>query len=162
MGIQHPGLSFVEDYGTNPARGDNKVYRTLELRGDTVINGKTYKAMHKCTDDVYSEPSDVIIVYLREEDKKVYGIVPNGKYHDDAYLGYLGPWNEEIPSGGEFLLYDFQDPVTFWENLINDDWYSIPLQLDTIEVGGIMPNVYLIVVKREITSRSLRVSAQWV
>lgn len=127
---------YVEDYGTNPARGDNKVYRTLELRGDTVINGKTYKAMHKCTDDVYSEPSDVIIVYLREEDKNVYGIVPNGKYHDDAYLGYLGPWNEEIPSGGEFLLYDFQDPVTFWENLINDDWYSIPLQLDTIEVGG--------------------------
>ena len=123
-----------QEYETNPARGDNKIYRTLELRGDTIINGKTYKAMHMCVDDVYSEPSDVIPVYLREEDKMVYGIVPDGKYYDDAKLGYLGlmpEWNEDVYSGEEFLLYDFQDPIAYWDNLINDD-----LQQDTVEVGG--------------------------
>ena len=46
---------YEKDYETNPARGDNKVYRTLEIKGDTVINGKSYKAMHMCVDDQYSE-----------------------------------------------------------------------------------------------------------
>ena len=78
---------FFEDYETNPARGDNKVYRTLEIKGDTVINGKTYKAMHMCTDDVYSEPKDVVPIYLREENKMVYGIVPDGKIYGDAPIG---------------------------------------------------------------------------
>ena len=125
---------YEEDYETNPARGDNKVYRTLEIKGDTMINGKTYKAMHMCVDDQYSEPKDVVPVYLREEDKMVYGIVPNGKYYGDAKLGYFAPWDEGIYSGEEFLLYDFQDPVTYWDNLVNDDWHQF--QLDTIEVGG--------------------------
>ena len=130
---------YEQDYYTNPARGDNKVYRTFEFRGDTIINGKTYKAVHMYVDDEYSEPIDVIPVYLREKDKMVYGIVPDGQFYDDARLGYLGfmpEWNEDVYSGEEFLLYDFQDPVTYWNNLINDDWDSIQLQLDTIEVGG--------------------------
>lgn len=126
---------YEEDYETNPARGDNKFYRTLEIRGDTVINGKAYKAMHMCVDDQYSEPKDVVPLYLREEDKMVYGIVPNGKYYDDAKLGFFA-WDEVIYSGEEFLLYDFQDPITYWDNLVNDDWYSIQFQLDTIKVGG--------------------------
>ena len=122
---------YEMDYETNPARGDNKVYRTLEIKGDTIINGKTYKAMHMCTDDVYSEPKDVVPIYLREENKMVYGIVPDGKHYDDATLGHMA-----IYSGEEFLLYDFQDPVTYWNNLLDDDWLNIPLQMDTIEVGG--------------------------
>ena len=129
---------YEEDYQTNPARGNNKVYRTLEIKGDTVINGKTYKAVHMCTDDVYSEPKDVVPVYLREEDKMVYGIVPDSNFYDDAFVctsPFCFPPSDAVYSGEEFLLYDFQDPVTYWENLINDDWYSIPLQLDTIEVG---------------------------
>ena len=131
--------NYEEDYSTNPARGDNKVYRTLELRGDTVINGKTYKAMHMCVDDLYSEPKDVVPVYLREENKKVYGIVPVSIFFDDAII-CLTPYgfapDDVILSGEEFLLYDFQDPVTYWENLINDDWFNLQLQLDTIQVGG--------------------------
>ena len=126
---------YETDYETNPARGDNKVYRTLEIKGDTVINGKTYKAMHMCVDDQYSEPKDVVPVYLREENKMVYGIVPDGKFYDDALLGYLAPWeSDEIYSGEEFLLYDFQDPVTFWEDL-TEGLYDVHLQTDTIVVG---------------------------
>ena len=130
---------FEEDYETNPARGDNKVYRTLEIKGDTVINGKTYKAMHMCVDDQYSEPKDVVPVYLREENKKVYGMVPASIFFDDAII-CITPYgfapDDIILSGEEFLLYDFQDPVTYWDNLIDDDWFNLQLQLDTIEVGG--------------------------
>ena len=130
---------YETDYETNPARGDNKVYRTLEIMGDTVINGKTYKAMHMCVDDQYSEPKDVVPVYLREENKKVYGIVPVSIFFDDAII-CLTPYgfapDDVILSGEEFLLYDFQDPVTYWENLINDDWFNLQLKQDTVEVGG--------------------------
>jgi len=126
---------YEEDYETNPARGDNKVYRTLEIKGDTVINGKAYKAVHMCVDDQYSEPLDVVPVYLREEDKMVYGIVPDGMYYDDAKLGYYAPKGyDEILSGEEFLLYDFQDPITYWDHL-TEGWYDIHLQADTIVVG---------------------------
>ena len=127
---------YETDYETNPARGDNKVYRTLEIKGDTVINGKTYKAMHMCVDDEYSEPREVVPVYLREENKMVYGIVPDGMYYDDTKLGYYATKvYDEILSGEEFLLYDFQDPITYWENL-TEGWYDIHLLEDTIMVGG--------------------------
>ena len=129
-----------------PTHGDNTYYRTLELRGDTVINGKTYKAMHKCVADEMTEPSDVIPIYLREEDKKVYGIVPDGTFYDDAPIGdymfwpYLG-YFDVLLSGQEFLLCDFQDPVAYWDSLYHD-WplsqYSQDFELlstDTIALG---------------------------
>ena len=124
----------------NPANGDNLYYRTLEFRGDTIINGKTYKAMHRCVDDELSEPSDVIPIYMREEDKRVYGIVPDGKFYDDAIISntpIFGP-SDVIYSGKEFLLYDFQDPM----NVIINDWYGYNLKMDTIEVGGHLAKRY--------------------
>ena len=130
---------YMEDYQTNPARGNNKVYRTLEIKGDTVINGKTYKAVHMCTDDVYSEPKDVVPVYLREEDKMVYGIVPDSNFYDDAFVcttPFCFPPSDVVYSGEEFLLYDFQDMAAYWDNLINDDWFNLQLKQDTVEVGG--------------------------
>ena len=130
----------------NPANGDFIAHRTLEFRGDTVINGKTYKAMHMCVDDELSEPSDVIPVYLREEDKKVYGIVPDGKGYDGAPIGDFCFGTQEyfnaISSGQEFLLYDFQDPVAYWIDLYNQwpyseyySFYPFTHHTDTIAVG---------------------------
>ena len=126
---------FDEDYETNPARGDNKVYRTLEIKGDTVINGKSYKAMHMCVDDQCSEPKDVVPIYLREEDKIVYGIVPDSHFYDDALVGnfYSGFYDNAILDGQEFLLYDFQDPVSYWG--MGDEWHSINLNVDTVVIG---------------------------
>ena len=66
-------FNYSVDYYSNPARGDNMIYRTLELKGDTVINGKTYKVMHKYSGDAINEANDTIPVFLREEDKMVYG-----------------------------------------------------------------------------------------
>ncbi len=130
----------------NPANGDLGAHRTLEFRGDTVINGKTYKAMHMCVDDELSEPCDVIPVYLREEDKRVYGIVPDGTFYDGAPIGDFCFGTQEyfnaIHSGQEFLLYDFQDPVAYWIDLYNQwpyseyySFYSFTHHTDTIAVG---------------------------
>lgn len=135
---------YETDYETNPARGDNKVYRTLEIMGDTVINGKTYKAMHMCVDDQYSEPKDVVPVYLREENKKVYGIVPDSKFYDDGLVGnfYSGLYDSAILNGQEFLLYDFQDPVSYWANA-GDEWHAaIDLHVDTVVVGDHLAKRY--------------------
>ena len=143
--------SIWEDYGfekpNNPTRGDNVYYRKLELREDTVINGKTYKAMHKCVDDEMSEPSDVIPIYLREEDKRVYGIVPDGKFYDDAPIGDFRFGTQEyfdaIHSGQEFLLYDFKDPIAYWDSINNHTFnYFKPFKVDTIMVGNHLAKRY--------------------
>ena len=143
--------SIWEDYGfekpSDPTRGDNVYYRTLELKGDTVINGKTYKAMHKCVADEMTEPSDVIPIYLREEDKKVYGIVPDGTFYDDAPIGDFRFGTQEyydaIHSGQEFLLYDFTDPVAYWDSINNHNYTNVePFQVDTIMVGNHLAKRY--------------------
>lgn len=95
----------------------------LELKGDVEINGKTYKAMHKYSGEEINWEEDTVPVYLREEDKVVYGIVPDGK----TYLGCpVGISNDQemmgkIAAGEEFVLYDFNNPVKFIEA-----WLEIP------------------------------------
>jgi len=136
------------DYNNNPANGDFIAHRTLELRGDTIINGKLYKAMHKCVDDEISEPSDVVPIYLREEDKKVYGIVPDSASYDDAPIGDFCFGTEEyfnaIRSGEEFLLYDFQDPINYWDSISLNSWDPeyYHLYVDTIAVGDHLVKSY--------------------
>jgi hypothetical protein len=92
-----------------------KVYLTLEMKGDTVIDGKSYKAMHKYYGDAINIENDTVPIFLREEDKIVYGIVPDGKTFRDCPISCYG--NEtvysQINNGEEFILYDFKDPVAF-------------------------------------------------
>ena len=116
---------YFDDYLTNPARGDNMVYRTIEIKGDTIINGKTYKVVHKYSGDAINEENDTIPAYLREEDKMVYAIIPTHRYsYDDALVSNFKITTDEyydlLESGQEFLLYDFQDPITYWGNCWSD------------------------------------------
>ena len=133
------------EFHTNPARGDGRLYRTLELKGDTAINGKTYKAIHKYSGDAINWEQDTIPVYLREEDKKVYGIIPDGKRYDDCpvynrWTDY-DPWSGSSPvtyNGQEFVLYDFDDPVAYWDSIFSnagESYYYQHLYTDTITVG---------------------------
>ncbi len=137
----------------NPANGDFIAHRILEFRGDTVINGKTYKAMHMCVDDVDSEPNDVVVIYLREEDKVVYGIIPDGKLYYDChvYNYYTQPLDLDYYNGEEFVLYDFNDPVAYWDGIFAsptyqneyyEDYYYNLFSTDTIVVGNHMAKCY--------------------
>ncbi len=144
--------SIYYDFENIPTNGDFVALRTLEFRGDTVINGKRYMAMHKCVDDEFSEPSDVIPVYLREEDKVVYGIVPDRKWYEDAVITNipfsLDYWiiDNEAYTGEEFVLYDFNDPIAYWEQKMPvsfSDHQYLPFQVDTISVGHHLAKRYI-------------------
>ena len=111
----------------------------LELKGDVEINGKMYKAMHKYSGEQINWEEDTIPVYLREEGKVVYGIVPDGKTYNDCPVG--NDCDEEmmakIAAGEEFILFDFNDPVKFV-----DEVSGLPSAIghhvieDMINVGG--------------------------
>ena len=109
-----------------------KTYFTLEIKGDTVINGKTYKKMHKYSGDCINEQSDTIPVCLREEGKIVYAIKPYPNIIDGLYVGY-GMWifnkpdiniAETARSGEEFILYNFRDPENYYSTLYSPRNYD--------------------------------------
>ena len=66
---------------------------TLELKGDTVINGKEYKAMHKYSGNAIDPENDTVLVYLREENRIVYAIIPEGMASDSFMVGYGNLWD---------------------------------------------------------------------
>ena len=122
----------------DPAFLGETVYRILELKGDTVINGKTYKAMHKYSGKSINYANDTVPIYLREENKLVYGIIPDKTFYNDCPI-YNGYSSIDMYSGEEFLLYDFQDPVSYWNNLFAADPAGCPnqyLYTDTITIGN--------------------------
>ena len=62
-------------------------YYTLEMKGDTVINGKSYKPVHLYSGESINEMNDTVPVYLREENKVVYGIIPDDKRYYECPIG---------------------------------------------------------------------------
>ena len=102
-----------------------KTYFTLEIKGDTVINGKAYKKMHKYSGDAINAQCDTVPVCLREEGKIVYGIIPNPEEYYGLFIGY-GMWFYKRPdinivdaarSGEEFILYDFSNPENYYNTI---------------------------------------------
>ena len=135
------GVKWVYRYVRNQNNADPGVTMlNLELKGDTVIDGKTYKAMHKYYGDAINEDNDTVPIYLREEDKIVYGIVPDGKIYGDCPICCCDNW-EHIWTGKEFVLYDFNDPATFlranyWLFMMYEDDGLNPLRFtDTITIN---------------------------
>ncbi|MBR4828721.1 MAG: hypothetical protein IKZ92_02845 [Muribaculaceae bacterium] len=106
---------------------------TLEFKGDAEINGKTYKAMHKYSGETIDPYNDTIPVYMREEGKVVYAIVPDGKTYEDCYISCFDDSTiaESVKAGREFVLYDFNDPVDFIMSRIGD-------------IGGVMPQTIML------------------
>ena len=114
---------------------------TLEFKGDAVINGLTYKAMHYYSGDGIDPNNDTIPVYMREEGKVVYAIVPDGKTYEDCPIDCFGDSEieEDIMAGREFVLYDFNDPIGFImskvPNFANDNLFTHPVMPQTIMLG---------------------------
>ena len=117
---------------------DDKYDCTLELKGDREIDGKTYKAMHKYTGDEINWEDDTVLVYLREQDKVVYGIVPDGKLYPDYPIGVESDEEmmDNINNGREFVLYDFSNPVEFLEKWTSSIFNPRSVVADETTVGG--------------------------
>ena len=121
---------------------------TLELKGDVEINGKTYKVMHKYSGEEINWEDDTIPVYLREEDKVVYGIVPDGKTYSDCPIGIANydPMNEKIAAGEEFVLYDFNEAESFMKSWIMraiPSYITHPVIHDFTTIAGKKVNRYI-------------------
>ena len=115
---------------------------TIELRGDTVIAGETYKKCYRVCDNevnwtelAFSKTQPV--AFLREEGKKVYGrmkMVKNIEF-ETIYWQNVDPdrdgiwWDEELNCSDEGLIYDFESPKDF----------SLA---STTEISGIICNVF--------------------
>ena len=121
------------------------MWLTLEMKGDTVINGKTYKAVHKYFGDAINEENDTIPVYLREENKVVYGIVPDCEVYPDCRVGngFDRGIRDQIKNGEDFVLYDFFDPVAFWSAYLSEDAKDEFALSDTIQIGSHLAKRYV-------------------
>lgn len=124
-----------------------QTFFTLEIKGDTVIDGKSYKAMHKFCGDAIDPMNDTILVYLREEGRIVYGIIPEGK----SYPGYVVGYGEldgdsgtdiysKAASGEEFILYEFNETESYYKNIYHRLNGISYLGLDKVQVDGIQVN----------------------
>ena len=111
---------------------------TLALMDDAEINGKTYKAMHKYSGEGINLEDDEVLVYLREEGKVVYGIVPDGKTNPNYPIGMDTDTEmmERIATGEEFVLYDFNEPVRFLEHWTANPFQQHTVFPDEIDVNG--------------------------
>ena len=114
------GVKWVCDYEVNLYQSNHKTLSYyLEFSGDSVINGKTYKAMHKYSGQAIDPANDTIPVFMREDNRVVYGIVPDGKTYQYVPVGCVSDeaMNDKITAGEEFILYDFNDPEGFIDSL---------------------------------------------
>ena len=104
--------------------------------------------MHKYYGDAINTVNDTIPVYLREEDKVVYGIVPDGITYGDCPIGcyYDYTIDYKLKNGEEFVLYDFHDPQSYWSNLLDLDsgfFQDFVLNYtENMQVGNHWPKVY--------------------
>ena len=133
------GVKWVCNTGRCPLNHEpSKDYFTLELKGDVEINGIVYKAMHKYRGEEINLENDTVLVYLREQGKVVYGIVPDGKTYPEYPIGMNGGTDllERIAAGEEFVLYDFNKPVEFIQNWIANPYQEQPVITDLTEIAG--------------------------
>ena len=79
---QNDNLGY--DDGFIPA-GDH--FFTFEMKGDTLIDGKWYKPVHLYGGNAINELNDTVPVYLREENKVVYGIIPDDRRYWECPIG---------------------------------------------------------------------------
>ena len=83
--------------------GDYYIFYREQLKGDTVINGKTYKKCYRYRENELDTKTANLISFMREEDKKVYFIV-NSEYSREANWNVDNRVDPEI--GEETLVYD--------------------------------------------------------
>jgi hypothetical protein len=147
------GVKWVYFY-ENPIDMDGFIpwgrhYYTFEMQGEAWIDGKRYTPVHLYSGHGINEDNDTVPVFLREEDKVVYGIIPDDRRYWECPIGIATEVNDvrllsSIVTGQEFILYDFNNPVDFYRNYQSTGTpYYCPLldeegtiSTDTILIGS--------------------------
>ena len=122
-----------------------QTFFTLELKGDTVINGKEYKMMHKYSGIGVNPDDDTVLACLREENRVVYAIIPEGMASTSFLVGY-GEFGYSVVgnslydmarSGQEIILYEFNETESYYNYVFGRHHDELDyLGVDKVEVGG--------------------------
>ena len=122
-----------------------QTFFTLELKGDTVINGKEYKMMHKYSGIGINPDDDTVLACLREENRIVYVIIPKGMASNSFLVGYGELWDSVVGnslynmarSGQEIILYEFNETEAYYKYIyaLERDNFNY-LGIDKVDVGG--------------------------
>ncbi len=94
------------------------VYYTDEMRGDTTINGIPFKKLYRYFTGELDVSTTYPYAYIREVDKKVYAVLNEQVDLDDYNLYKNGEpkiESENFETFGEYLIYDFNDFVAFYD-----------------------------------------------
>ncbi len=119
---------------------DGHQYFAFEMRGDTVYDGKHFTPLRLYYVNYNGEEivQDYTPVYLREENKVVYGIHLDGYIHPQCPVGYgtyiNGTYLKSVPKE-EFVLYDFNDPENIYQDMLSWERNKY-LSTDTIKLGS--------------------------
>jgi len=105
---------------------------TLEIKGDTVINGKSYKPWHYYSGDAIDPAHDTVPVYVREENKVVYGC-PGNYYVECPFSSVDMLMSDSIKD--EYVIYDFNNPEKYYD-FLSDNYDLHYINTDTVEIGG--------------------------
>ena len=123
-------------------------YYSFEMLPDVMVGNKYYKPLrltHYLNETGNEkEIEDFVPVYLREENKVVYAIHPDGILHAQCPVGFFGCISDsyDLPlttTDEEFVLYDFNDPIAFYDGNIPCEVANPLVELtgtDTITVGN--------------------------
>ena len=84
-------------------------FYNFEFRGDTIINGKTYKKCYKYTGKTLDLSKDNAYCAMRDEGHKVYE-VPFAVELEDIEVNFPD-WYAEYLEKNEFTLFDFDNPI---------------------------------------------------
>ena len=118
---------FADNVLDMPARIQ---YYAFEMKGDVQIGDKIFKPVvlsHYLENEGREEVvEDFTPVYLREEDKVVYAIQPDGIQHPQCPVGIyqnIGYPEQGLPittTNEEFVLYDFNNPQGFYDTIFEE------------------------------------------
>ena len=143
--------SFDENTGVESYLGKGDYAYFMEFRGDTIINGLTYKKLYSSLSREFDESKLRPVAYLRETDKHVYGIPDRtGRFQ------FAESHNLELPILGkavfgsdkawqEYELYDFNDMETFARETLSEFWgmnIDVSVTMTTVNINGEPRNAY--------------------
>ena len=82
------------------------VYYRAQLKGDTIINGKTYKKCYRYTERELDTSTANLASFMREENKRVY-VYPNVKRYEQEFIAGFYDLAVGYYTDNENLEYDF-------------------------------------------------------
>ena len=113
-------------------------FYSYEMKGDSVVNGVTYKKCYKYTTEEQDVNNAEVVALLRESDKKVY------RYVDPLSVGTWAIRPYLLHNGdNERIIYDFNDvPNSYRQRGDTTKIFVINGAKDQIQIGNTLRNRY--------------------